>query len=286
MVLPSLLILPLAFVAVAALAQLDVPYVPTPQEVVNAMIAIAKVGPADTLYDLGCGDGRIVIAAAKAGAHATGLDLDADLIEECNQNAKDAGVTDRVKFMQEDIFETDFSDATVLALYLLPSVNLRLRPRILGNLKPGTRIVTHDFNMGDWEPDRRMKLDIQTATHTVYFWVVPANATGLWEWTMPGAPKVPCSLLVTQHFQTAEGTLVLGNVKIPVDGISITGDQLQFSVSYETKKGGVISRYSGTLLGDTLTCTVTSGDAPPAAFTAKRDPATKKPLDVEPANTW
>src|SRR5690554_2461880 len=148
---------------------LDVPYVPTSQSVVNAMLDLAKVQPGETHYDLGCGDGRIVIAAAKRGAKATGIDLDPQRIKEANENAEEAGLTGKVTFIEGDLFDFDFSKADVLTLYLLPSVNLKLRPKILKELKPGTRVVSHAFDMGDWEAEKEITVD----GSTLYLWTVP-----------------------------------------------------------------------------------------------------------------
>lgn len=148
----------------------DVPYVPTPQPVVDAMLAVAKVGKNDVLYDLGSGDGRIVnTAAQKFGTRGTGIDIDPQRIEEANENAKKAGVTNLVRFVQQDLFKTDFSEATVVTLYLLPEINLQLRPKLLKELKPGTRIVSHAFDMGDWKPQQTLNVEGKT----VYYWVVP-----------------------------------------------------------------------------------------------------------------
>lgn len=150
----------------------DVPYVPTPQEVVDRMLAIAKVNKNDVLYDLGSGDGRIVITAAqKYGTRGVGIDINPERIEEARENAKKAGVTDLVEFRQQDLFETDLSKATVVSLYLLPSINLKLRPKLLKELKPGTRIVSHAFDMGNWKPERVEEVD----GRTIYYWVVPKN---------------------------------------------------------------------------------------------------------------
>ncbi|MCC5637781.1 class I SAM-dependent methyltransferase [Nostoc sp. CHAB 5844] len=147
----------------------DVPYVPTPQPVVDAMLKVAKVNKNDVLYDLGSGDGRIVITAAqKYGTRGVGIDISPDRIQEANANAQQAGVTDRVQFRQQDLFKTDLSEATVITLYLLPEVNLRLRPELF-KLKPGTRIVSHAFDMGDWKPQQTLQVDGKT----VYYWVVP-----------------------------------------------------------------------------------------------------------------
>ncbi|MHC5749235.1 MAG: class I SAM-dependent methyltransferase [Nostoc sp.] len=148
----------------------DVPYVPTPQPVVDAMLQVAKVNKNDVLYDLGSGDGRIVnTAAQKFGTRGIGIDINPERIQEANTNAQKAGVTDRVKFVQQDLFTTDFSEATVVTLYLLPEVNAKLRPKLLSELKPGTRIVSHAFDMGDWKPDQTLNVEGKT----IYYWVVP-----------------------------------------------------------------------------------------------------------------
>ena len=151
----------------------DVPFVPTPEEVAEAMLKLADVKKGDLVYDLGCGDGRLVITAAKKfGARGVGVDIDPQRIKESNENAKKAGVTDRVKFLEQDLFETDIKDATVVTLYLLPSINLKLRPKLLAELKPGTRVVSNSFDMGDWEPDKKEVVGM----HTIYYWVIPARA--------------------------------------------------------------------------------------------------------------
>ena len=148
----------------------DVIYVPTPEEVVEAMLKVAKVGPSDVVYDLGCGDGRIVVMAAqKFGARGVGIDIDPQRIKEANENVQRSGVGNRVQIRQADLFETDLSDATVVTLYLLPSLNLKLQPKLLRELKPGSRIVSHAFDMGDWKPEQ--ELDVN-GRH-VYFWTIP-----------------------------------------------------------------------------------------------------------------
>ncbi|MBW3544414.1 MAG: class I SAM-dependent methyltransferase [Bacteroidetes bacterium] len=152
------------------LPKLDAPYVPTRQEVVKGMLEMASVTENDVLYDLGCGDGRIVITAARDfGAKGTGVDIDPKRIGEANENARQAGVADKVKFMQGNLFEMDFRDATVVTLYLLPDINMKLRPILLEQLKPGTRIVSHAFDMGDWEPEKTITVE----GSTLYFWTIP-----------------------------------------------------------------------------------------------------------------
>jgi SAM-dependent methyltransferase len=151
----------------------DVVFVPTPPAVVHAMLEVARVTPQDLVVDLGSGDGRIVIAAAKDfGARAIGIEIDAELIEQARENARRAGVADRVQFLQQNLFEADISRATVVTLYLMPMLNLKLRPRLLRSLEPGTRVVSHAFDMGDWKPDTELAVE---GRH-VYFWVVPAGA--------------------------------------------------------------------------------------------------------------
>jgi len=156
--------------AAFAQQQPDVIYVPTPHDVVQRMLQMAKVGPGDVLYDLGSGDGRIPIAAAKKfGIRAIGIDIDPQRIREANANAKRAGVTKLVSFRQEDLFKADFRNASVVTLYLLPELNEKLRPRLWAELKPGTRIVSHQFDMGDWQPKQKVDLN----GRTIYFWTVP-----------------------------------------------------------------------------------------------------------------
>jgi len=149
----------------------DVVYVPTPQEVVDKMLALAKVTKNDVIYDLGSGDGRIPITAAqKFGTKGVGIDINPERIQEANANAQKAGVSDRVKFLNQDLFSSNFSEATVVTLYLLPELNVKLRPQLFKQLKPGTRVVSHDFDMGDWKPDQV----VQTQDGSnVYLWTIP-----------------------------------------------------------------------------------------------------------------
>jgi len=150
----------------------DVIYVPTPYEVVDEMLRLANVKKGDVLYDLGSGDGRIPVTAAKKfGIRAVGIDIDPQRIKEATENAKKNGVSKLVTFKQEDLFKTDFKDATVVTLYLLPDLNVKLRPRLLNELKPGTRIVSHQFDMGTWKPEKKL----ESSGRTVYFWTVPAK---------------------------------------------------------------------------------------------------------------
>ena len=183
---PRLLVIALALavaVAAQAVAQLqtdkapDVPYVPTREPVVLKMLEMAKVTKNDVVYDLGSGDGRIVITAAKQfGARGVGIEIDPKLVREATRHARDAGVADRVSFVHGDIFESDIRQATVVTMYLLPEVNMKLRPKLLSDLKPGTRIVSHNYDLGDWKPRRQASVNVGSVEHIVYFWVVPPRA--------------------------------------------------------------------------------------------------------------
>ena len=164
--------MPLAQAQVRQAQAPDVIFVPTPQDVVDEMLRIADVKKGDVLYDLGSGDGRIPVTAAKRfGVRAVGIDIDPERIREANENARRNGVTDLVKFRQEDLFKADFREATVVTLYLLPDLNVKLRPKLWAELKPGTRIVSHQFEMGTWKPEKVVEVN----GRTVYFWTVPAR---------------------------------------------------------------------------------------------------------------
>ncbi|RPI45983.1 MAG: class I SAM-dependent methyltransferase [Betaproteobacteria bacterium] len=195
-------LLALLSAARAAAQFFDVPYVPTPQVVVDEMLRLAEVRADDFVIDLGCGDGRIpVTAAAYFGARALGIDIDPGRIAESQANAKAAGVTGRVEFRQGNLFELDIRKATVVTMYLLPDINLKLRPRLFDALRPGTRIVSHDFSMGDWKPDR-----VHTVQKKIYVWVMPARVAGRWklEADLPGVGARSYELEVRQKFQEIE----------------------------------------------------------------------------------
>ncbi len=167
-------VLVLAVAGPAAAGEPDVPFVPTPQAVVDEMLAMARVGAGDVLYDLGSGDGRIVITAARRfGTRGVGIDIDPERVREAKEDARQARVDHLVEFVQGDLFEADISWATVVTLYLLPDVNLRLRPKLLSDLAPGTRIVSHNYDMGDWQPESTRRITVDGIEHVVYAWVVP-----------------------------------------------------------------------------------------------------------------
>lgn len=198
-----------ASAATVSAQDLDVPYVPTPDKVVERMLDLADVQPSDYVIDLGSGDGRIVIAAAKRGASGHGIDLDPDRIAEARENAASAGVGDQIMFMQQNIFDTDFSEASVITMYLLSSVNRKLRPELLDELQPGTKIVSHSFDMGEWEPDKEVVVsaDNGSTTHDVYYWVIPAKAGGSWSWNQNGTSF---TMDVSQDFQEISVNLTDG----------------------------------------------------------------------------
>jgi hypothetical protein len=226
----------------------DVVWVPTPEVTVNKMLDIAKVGPQDFLMDLGSGDGRTVIAAAKRGARAMGVEYNPDMVELSQRRVKEAGVADRATIVRGDIFETDFSKATVITLFLLPDLNVKLRPSIL-KMRPGTRIVSNSFTMGDWEPDERVSVDDCTSWCTVLYWVVPAQVNGAWK-TANG------TLTLKQEYQNVSGTL--GSQTITEGKLS--GNQITFKAGNAT--------YTGTVNGNQISGTISGG--PGGSWTATR----------------
>src|ERR671924_478009 len=189
----------------------DVVWVPTPQALVDKMLDLAKVTPNDYVIDLGSGDGRTVITAAKRGSKAHGIEYNPDMVELSKRNAAKEGVSDKATFAKADLFESDFSQATVITLFLLPSINIKLRPKIL-DLKPGTRIVSNTFTMGEWSADDSVTVSGDCASYcTAYLWIVPAKAEGTWQ--LPQG-----ELTLKQTFQMISGTLNSGNVSAPVKG--------------------------------------------------------------------
>ena len=247
--------------APCALAQEPrVPYVPTPQEVVERMLEMAKVGPHDYLIDLGSGDGRIVVTAArKYGARGFGVDLNPVRIQEANDNARRAGVIDKVAFYQRDLFETDLDSATVITMYLLPQVNIELRPKLL-KLKPGTRLVSHDFDMGDWKADTHVKVESKEkyggsgGTSDIYYWVVPATAGGVWQWELPAAGKEqPYELRLEQRYQAISGRVSVGGSTAKITNARLRGEEIRFAFTANINGQAVRHEFSGKISGDTAT---------------------------------
>ena len=231
----------------------DVIFVPTPQEVVDVMLQMAQVDKNDVVYDLGCGDGRLVITAAKKfGARGVGIDIDPQRIQESTDNARNAGVTDKVKFLEADLFETDISPATVVTLYLLPELNRRLQPKLLASLKPGTPIVSHDFDMGDWKPDEQREVTGPSRTHKVYLWHVPAKAAGVWRWKQGGTDY---ALRLRQEHQRIEGKITIGSRELYIHEARLSGDKLSFRVEPHPEID--LMTFAGRINGDRITGTWT-----------------------------
>jgi hypothetical protein len=252
-------------IAGANAAELTVPYVPTPQNVVERMLEMAAVGPQDYLIDLGSGDGRIVVTAAKKyNVRGFGVDLNPVRVNEGIQNAAKAGVSDRVAFQQRNLFDTDLSDATVITMYLLPRVNLELRPRLL-DLKPGTRIVAHDFDMEDWRPDQSASVETIDkygsgsggGTSSVYFWVVPAKTCGVWQWqlTIGGNPQ-NYELTLEQKFQMISGAVKVGASSVKLTDARLRGERISLSFSADVNGGTLKHEFSGRVAGNTIEGTV------------------------------
>jgi SAM-dependent methyltransferase len=230
------LVLAIAGVWVGGYAQTrkpDVQYVPTPHNVVAEMLRLTNVTKDDVVYDLGCGDGRLVITAAERfGTRGVGIDIDPQRIRESRANARKAGVTDRVQFRQQDLFEADIRDATVVTLYLLPKLNVELRPKLLRELQPGTRIVSHDFDMAEWRPDQTVRVKGPSREHSVYYWVIPANVEGEWRVSVSapmGERQYP--LRLQQQYQDVRGTMRVDGQDIPLSNATLTGDHLRFTVT-------------------------------------------------------
>ena len=221
----------------------DVIWVPTPQALVNKMLDMAKVVSTDVVYDLGSGDGRTVITAAKRGATAQGIEYNPDMVELSKRNAAKEGVSEKANFMKADLFETDFSKANVVTMFLLPDINLRLRPKIL-DMKPGTRIVSNSFDMGDWTPDEvAQAVDGCTSYCRANFWIVPAKVAGTW--------KLPQGeLTLEQKYQVITGSLKTANGTQQISDGKMKGDEITFKVNGQQYNGKVDG---STMSGDLVT---------------------------------
>jgi SAM-dependent methyltransferase len=219
----------------------DVMFLPTEESLVEKMVSLAKLRPQDRLIDLGSGDGRMVIAAAKRGARALGIEYNPRLVALAKRNAAKERVADRAEFIEADIFETDFSDSTVITMFLLPELNLRLRSQIL-DLKPGTRIVSNSYDMGDWKPDDSTRAEADCSIHcTAYLWIVPAKAGGIW--------KLPDGeLTLIQTFQMLSGSVLSGGTTSLITAGRLKGEEIRFSAG-ETE-------YFGFVTGNTMEGTV------------------------------
>jgi SAM-dependent methyltransferase len=222
----------------------DVIWVPTPQSLVDKMLDMGKVTAKDYVIDLGSGDGRTVITAAKRGAKALGIEYNPDMVELSKRNAAKAGVSDKASFMKADLFESDFSQATVITMFLLPDINLRLRPKIL-NLKPGTRIVSNSFTMGDWSADETVVAKEGCVSYcTAYLWFVPAKVEGSWE-------LGDGELALKQTYQMISGSLKRGGNTVQIANGKLHGDQITFNA------GGAL--YTGHVIGNEIEGTISTG---------------------------
>jgi SAM-dependent methyltransferase len=232
----------------------DVIWVPTPQALVDKMLDIAKVTLKDYVIDLGSGDGRTVITAAKRGSKALGIEYNPDMVELSKRNAAKEGVSDKASFVKADLFESDFSQAQVITMFLLPDINIRLRPKIL-DLKPGTRIVSNSFTMGEWSADDTVNVKDGCVSYcTAYLWIVPAKAEGSWQLAQ-GA------LTLKQSFQMISGTLKSGNNSTPIANGKLNGDQITFNA------GGAL--YTGRVSGNVMEGSVSTGGSWKAARAGK-----------------
>ena len=222
----------------------DVIWVPTSQALVEEMLNLAKATPDDYLIDLGSGDGRTVIAAARRGIRAHGIEYNPDLVELSKRNAAKAGVSDRTTFVQADLFESDLSKATVITMFLLPDINLRLRPKLL-DLKPGTRVVSNSFTMGDWKEDDMARVKDACASYcAAYLWIVPAKVQGTWRLD-------DGELTLTQNYQMISGSLVRDGKAVTLANGKLKGDRIIFNAAG--------SLYHGTVTGNTMAGTISSG---------------------------
>jgi SAM-dependent methyltransferase len=227
----------------------DVIWVPTPQSLVERMLQMAGTKPTDYVVDLGSGDGRTVITAAKKfGAKALGVEYNPDMVDLAKRNAQKEGVADRAQFTRADIFQTDFSQATVLTMYLLPSLNVKLRPTIL-NMKPGTRVVSHAFTMDDWQPDQVDSSDGRTA----YMWIVPAKVGGTWRIEVAGGPRYEAAF--AQQYQTVSGNVKGDGKTLQLTNGKLVGGNIVFGV----EEGNATREFIGTVNGDRMEGAVKGG---------------------------
>ena len=281
----------------------EVPYVSTPDEVVAEMLRIANVGKDDVLYDLGCGDGRIVITAAKMyGCRGVGIDINPERIRDSRENAIKAGVSDRVQFIQMDLFEAEIRDASVVTLYLLSGVNLRLRPKLFRELSPGSRVVSHEFSMGKWEPDATSSVkaenyrdpylfnywDEQIAdywrNHKVYLWIIPGNVKGTWKLTIPDfSGNDEFTLRFDQEFQRVRGQALESASTIPVfiKDVKIRGNMLLFTLERKLNGRTESLHFEGIIQGNTMRGTMEIEGGPGKGkikWTARRDLSTLRPI--------
>ena len=280
----AILIIPIAAHLIFTEAQkkkTDVPYVPTPYEAVEEMLRLAEVGEKDLVYDLGCGDGRIVIMAAqKYNAHGVGIDIDPQRIQESRLNAAYAGVEHLVEFREENFFHTDFNRASVVTLYLLTKINLDLRSKLLQELNPGSRIVSHKFKMGEWLPDKTSAVHVNNIQHQIFCWTIPANISGKWNLILNNKSiKAYYQLVVEQLFQFFQGSMLEDQSGHLIKKTQLDGERLGFTVTFNN---GPPYRFEGQVQGNTMTGKAIQDKESKAiilTWEAQRIPLTMKPLD-------
>jgi SAM-dependent methyltransferase len=245
----------------------DVHFVPTEMGTVHTMLKVAKVGKSDIVYDLGCGDGRIVITAVKEYGARRGVcvDIDPERIKESRLKADSAGVTKRISFREADLFQMDLSDATVVTLYLLPALNERLRPKLFRELKPGTRVTSNSFDMGDWKADSVIQPSPRSQFFNyAYFWIIPADVAGTWTVNLDRSGESngdgsAYTLDLEQRYQQVTGKATANGREISLDEVSLRGDRLNFVISDPKSGNGGPMRFTGRISGDKATGTVKSG---------------------------
>lgn len=237
----------------------DVPYVPTPPGVVEAMLGLAGVGPEDYVIDLGSGDGRIVIAAAKKhGARGFGVEIDGELVGVARREARREGVAGRVEFKEQNLFGTDIGVASVVTMYLYPRLMMQLRPRLFAELKPGTRVVAHDFDMEGWRPDARVTVPVPDKPYgppssEVYLWIMPANASGAWKWrSAEDTGVVDYELTLRQIFQILDGSAVVGGRPGRLENGRMRGDEIRFVLTAEAGSRKLRREFRGRVDGDAI----------------------------------
>jgi SAM-dependent methyltransferase len=251
------------------------PYVPSPTSVVADMLTMAEVGPKDFVIDLGSGDGRIVLTAAKVfGARGFGVDINEKLVREANESAKIQGIADRAKFTIQDLFKADISQATVLTMYLLPNTVNMLKDKLLTELKPGTRIISHDYPLSGWVPEKYVQMDLEdkiivsgVTTTLIYLYIVPANAEGAWNAKLPpNLSREPVRLTLKQQITRISGTARIGGKELPLEDARMRGERLSFKLAL----GGKTYEFTGTLKGAAIDGELAEAGGGKAAWSATR----------------
>jgi precorrin-6B methylase 2 len=243
-------------VAAADLERTGGPYVPTPQAVVDAMLELAKVTPRDFVIDLGSGDGRIVLTAAQRySARGFGVDIDPELVQQSNAEAQRRGLAERVSFKEQDVLQAHIEEATVLTLYLLPGMMQSLQAKFIRELKPGTRIVSHDFPFGDWKPDREVSVDLPEKygtpgqwKSTLFYWVVPAQVHGVWHISVPALSAQPLPVTLEQRYQYVEGVTMARGKRVPIADGKVEAQRVRFKVPLS----GGLYEFRGVVEGDNM----------------------------------